>query len=193
MGRAYQNIANGTTDSRHWFFINFFKPIHESKTNLVLLVLVLFGKEGLIHITILTIQCYICDKTLGSKGLASYCKAETTFTFYFTILPLSKAFLNINNREMKSESGFSLAKASQPLGYVCTPEKKAFFQCDRNRSIFWVFIQYQPIFLASETTFFSDLFLDALFLRGFFWWPFLGIFLTNCSLIRGWGERVWGF
>ena len=47
-----------------------------------------------------------------SKGLASYCKAETTFTFYFIILPLSRAFLSINNREMKSESGFSLAMAS---------------------------------------------------------------------------------
>ena len=50
------------------------------------------------------------------KGLASYCKAETTFTFYFTILPLSRAFLSINNREMKSESGFSFAMASQPFG-----------------------------------------------------------------------------
>ena len=49
------------------------------------------------------------------KGLTSYCKAETTFTFYFTILPLSRAFLSINNREMKSESGFSLAMASQPI------------------------------------------------------------------------------
>ena len=85
MGRAYQNIANGTTDPRHWFFINFFKPINECKTNLVLLVLVLFGKEGLIHITILTIPCYICDKTLASKfgpsfsnrfGLARLCKAR---------------------------------------------------------------------------------------------------------------------
>ena len=49
------------------------------------------------------------------KGLASYCKAETTFTFHFSILTLSSAFLSINNREMKSESGFSLAMASQPL------------------------------------------------------------------------------
>ena len=60
------------------------------------------------------------------QGLASYCKAETTFTFYFTILPLSRAFLSINNREMKSESGFSFAMASQPfqllacgLGLTC--------------------------------------------------------------------------
>ena len=52
------------------------------------------------------------------KGLASYCKAETTFTFYFTILPLSRAFLSINNREMKSESGFSFAMASQPFEFV---------------------------------------------------------------------------
>ena len=49
------------------------------------------------------------------KGLASYCKAETTFTFYFSILTLSNAFLGIDNREMKSESGFSFAIASQPF------------------------------------------------------------------------------
>ena len=50
-----------------------------------------------------------------NKGLASYCKAETSFTFYFSILTLSNAFLGIDNREMKSESGFSLAMASQPF------------------------------------------------------------------------------
>jgi len=55
------------------------------------------------------------NKKSDFKGLASYCKAETTFTFYFTILPLSRAFLSINNREMKSESGFSFAMASQPF------------------------------------------------------------------------------
>ena len=49
------------------------------------------------------------------KGLASYCKAKTTFTFHFSILELSNAFLGINNREMKSESGFSFAIASQPF------------------------------------------------------------------------------
>ena len=49
------------------------------------------------------------------KGLASYCKAETTFTFHFSILTLPNAFLSINNREMKSESDSSLAMASQPL------------------------------------------------------------------------------
>ena len=49
------------------------------------------------------------------KGLASYCQAKTTFTFYFSILTLSNAFLSINNREVKSESGFSSAMASQPL------------------------------------------------------------------------------
>ena len=53
-----------------------------------------------------------------SKGLASYCKAETTFTFHFSILTLSNAFLGIDNREMKSESGFSFAIASQPLVYM---------------------------------------------------------------------------
>ena len=50
-----------------------------------------------------------------AKGLASYCKAETTFTFYFSILTLSNAFLSINDIEMKSESGFSFAMASQPF------------------------------------------------------------------------------
>ena len=49
------------------------------------------------------------------KGLASYCKAETTFTFHFSIFTLSNAFLSIDNREMKSESGFSFAIASQPF------------------------------------------------------------------------------
>ena len=52
------------------------------------------------------------------KGLASYCKAETTFTFHFFILTLSNAFFSINNREMKSESGFSLAMASQPFRFL---------------------------------------------------------------------------
>ena len=52
------------------------------------------------------------------KGLASYCKAETTFTFHFSILTLSSAFLSINNIEMKSESGFSFAIASQPLWQI---------------------------------------------------------------------------
>ena len=49
------------------------------------------------------------------KGLASYCKAETTFTFHFSCLTLSSAFLSINDREMKSESGFSFAMASKPF------------------------------------------------------------------------------
>ena len=35
------------------------------------------------------------------KGLASYCKAETTFTFHFSILTLSNAFVSMNNKEMK--------------------------------------------------------------------------------------------
>ena len=49
------------------------------------------------------------------KGLASYCKAETTFTFHFSILTLSNASLGISNRDIKSESGISFAIASQPL------------------------------------------------------------------------------
>ena len=55
------------------------------------------------------------EKERLAKGLASYCKAETTFTFYLSILTLSNAFLGIDNREMKSESGFSFAIASQPF------------------------------------------------------------------------------
>ena len=51
---------------------------------------------------------------------------ETTFTFYISILTLSKAFLSINNREMKSESGFRLAMASQPFTRV--PLKSVFPQ-----------------------------------------------------------------
>ena len=46
-----------------------------------------------------------------SQGLASYCKAETTFTFHFSILTLSSDLLSINNREMKSEIGLSPAMA----------------------------------------------------------------------------------
>ena len=53
-----------------------------------------------------------------SKGLASYCKAETTFAFNFFILTLSSAFLSIDNIEMKSESGFSFAMASQPFSNI---------------------------------------------------------------------------
>ena len=69
--------------------------------------LIRFGKQTMSAI------CFYIRR----KGLASYCKAETTFTFYFSILTLSNAFLGIDNREMKSESGFSFAIASQPFRY----------------------------------------------------------------------------
>ena len=49
------------------------------------------------------------------KGLASYCKAETTFTFDFSFLHCQMLPLSIKNREIKSESGFSFAIASQSL------------------------------------------------------------------------------
>ena len=59
------------------------------------------------------------------RGLASHCfslEAKTTFTFHFSIvnnehcqLPM-KAFDNGQNRKIKSESGCSLAMASQLLG-----------------------------------------------------------------------------
>ena len=55
------------------------------------------------------------SKRTISKGLASYCQAKTTLTFHFYILTLSNAFLSIKDREMKSESGFSLVMASQPF------------------------------------------------------------------------------
>ena len=58
------------------------------------------------------------------KGLASYCKAETTFTFHSSILTLSSAFLSINNREIKSESGFSFAMASQPFEQASNMKKE---------------------------------------------------------------------
>ena len=62
---------------------------------------------------------YICsagqEVNIFDKGLASYCYAKTTFTFHSSILKLPSAFLSIDNREMKSESGFSLAMASQPF------------------------------------------------------------------------------
>ena len=57
-------------------------------------------------------MCFECQRI---KGLASYCKAETTFTFHFSILTLSNAFLGIDNGEMESESGFSFAIDSQPF------------------------------------------------------------------------------
>ena len=40
-------------------------------------------------------------------------EAETTFNFNFSILIVSRAFLSVNNKEMKSESGFSIAMASR--------------------------------------------------------------------------------
>ena len=56
---------------------------------------------------------FFLKTSFSLQGLASYCKAETTFTFHFSILTLTNAFLGIDNREMKSESGFSFAIASQ--------------------------------------------------------------------------------
>ena len=55
------------------------------------------------------------SQTVIKWGLASYCKADTTFTFHFSISTLSNAFLSINDIGMKSESDFSSAMASQPL------------------------------------------------------------------------------
>ena len=40
---------------------------------------------------------------------------STPFTFHFSSLKLSNAFFSINDREMKSESGFSFAMASKPF------------------------------------------------------------------------------
>ena len=63
------------------------------------------------------LRCQACTRFLNvfihratySKGLASFCKAETTFTFHFSILILSNAFFSIDSRGMKSESDFNLA------------------------------------------------------------------------------------
>ena len=49
------------------------------------------------------------------KGWLAIAKLKPLSLFYFTILPLSRAFLSIDNREMKSESGFSFVMASQPF------------------------------------------------------------------------------
>ena len=49
------------------------------------------------------------------KNYLDICYAKTTFTIHFSTL--SNSFLNINNREMKSESGFSIAMASQPFWF----------------------------------------------------------------------------
>ena len=60
-------------------------------------------------------HCKGTDLSLTRKGLASHCKAEATFTFHSSILTLLNAFKSTNNREMKSESGFSFAMANQPF------------------------------------------------------------------------------
>ena len=72
-------------------------------------------RGGLADVTIYMTQTKALITKHLLKGLASYCKAETTFTFHFSCLTLSNAFLGIDNREMKSESGFSFAMASQPF------------------------------------------------------------------------------
>ena len=43
-----------------------------------------------------------------------------------SILTLSNAFLSIDNRELKSESGFSFAIASQPLQMTVVPLDNAY-------------------------------------------------------------------
>ena len=50
-----------------------------------------------------------------SKGWLAIAKLKPLSLFIVSILTLSNAFSSINNREMKSESGFSLAMASQPF------------------------------------------------------------------------------
>ena len=71
------------------------------------------------------------SRFMATEGLASYCKAETTFPFHFSILILSNAFLSIDNKKMESESGFSLAiMASQPLCICWSPWKT-------NDSLYW--------------------------------------------------------
>ena len=56
----------------------------------------------------------ICSSFLKWKDWLAIAKLKP-LSFYFSIFTLSTLFLSINNREMKSESGFSFAMASQPL------------------------------------------------------------------------------
>ena len=50
--------------------------------------------------------------------LAIALEAKPTFTFHLSILTLSNAFVNINNREIKSESGFSLYNKLKAMNYA---------------------------------------------------------------------------
>ena len=61
-------------------------------------------------------------KKIWVKELASYHKADATFTFHFSILTLSSI-----NRGMKSESDFSVALASQPFECFCAIAYQQFF------------------------------------------------------------------
>ena len=54
-------------------------------------------------------------QALHQKGWLAIAKLKPLLFFISLILTLLKAFLSINNTEMKSESGFSLAMASQPF------------------------------------------------------------------------------
>ena len=66
----------------------------------------------------LNVQGLISDARgtpITPKGLASYCQAKTTFTFHFFTLTFSNAFFSNIDKEMKSESGYSLVMASQPF------------------------------------------------------------------------------
>ena len=88
--------------------INVYTVVHRSSNMMFLFYFILVGRLVLAFFSQPMLSFF-------TKGLASYFKAETTFTFHFSILTLSNAFLGIDNREMKSESGFSFAIASQPL------------------------------------------------------------------------------
>ena len=61
--------------------------------------------------------CYSCCFVVKflPQGLASHWSAKTTFTFHFSINDDLESIWKCWNREMKSESGFSLAIASQPF------------------------------------------------------------------------------
>ena len=63
-----------------------------------------------------------------AKGWLTITELKPLLTFHSSISTLSNAFWSINNREMKSESGFSLAMASQPLCKILT-SKAAFKFC----------------------------------------------------------------
>ena len=79
----------------------------------VLTVSVKLDDEAISNVNLL--NCMIEIKISVRKGWLTIAKAKSTFTFHFSTLELSNASLSLYKKEIKSESGFSLAMASQPF------------------------------------------------------------------------------